>query len=190
MGAQNSAIGASSVAQLLLQTGTANSSIQINLNDNNGSPTATIVLGSATLSLAMPNNTFIATRPAGDSTTYLANTAFIANGASSKTLCKAWANFDGTLTGTNAPTNGYNIASITRNGTGDYTATFTSALTNANYTVSLIWSATGQLSGGSAFQNTSGVTVISASSFRFSLCNSATAALNDGKLVMFQVFGG
>lgn len=34
---------------------------------------------------------------------------------------KAWANFDGTTTGTNAPSAGSGVTSITRNSTGDYT---------------------------------------------------------------------
>lgn len=48
-------------------------------------------------------------------------------------LAKAWVNFDGTLTGTITPRANYNISSVTKNGTGDYTINFTSALTDANY---------------------------------------------------------
>jgi hypothetical protein len=48
-------------------------------------------------------------------------------------VAKAWCNFDGTDTGTNAPTTGYNVTSVTRNGTGDYTITFTTAFSSANY---------------------------------------------------------
>jgi hypothetical protein len=44
----------------------------------------------------------------------------------------AWANFNGTAA---TLTNGYNISSITRNSTGLYTLAFTTAMTNANYTV-------------------------------------------------------
>jgi hypothetical protein len=44
---------------------------------------------------------------------------------------KAWVNFNGT--GTPAIRAAYNVASITDNGTGDYTVNFTTALPDANY---------------------------------------------------------
>ena len=44
---------------------------------------------------------------------------------------KAWVNFNGT--GTVAVRQSGNITSITDNGTGDYTANFTTALTDADY---------------------------------------------------------
>ena len=47
--------------------------------------------------------------------------------------CKAWVNFNGT--GTVAIRGGYNVSSITDNGTGDYTVNFTNAMVNANYTI-------------------------------------------------------
>lgn len=37
------------------------------------------------------------------------------------TVAKAWCVFNGTLTGTNSPTAGYNVASVTRNSAGNYT---------------------------------------------------------------------
>ena len=48
---------------------------------------------------------------------------------------KAWASFNGTTTGTFSPTAGSNVASITRNGAGDYTITFATALVDADYAV-------------------------------------------------------
>ena len=45
--------------------------------------------------------------------------------------CKAWVNFNGT--GTVAIRAGYNVGSITDNGTGDYTVNFTTAMPDANY---------------------------------------------------------
>ena len=54
---------------------------------------------------------------------------------SASTACRAWCNFDGTLTGTNAPRSGYNVTSVTRNSIGDYTINFTSAMANATYCV-------------------------------------------------------
>ncbi len=48
---------------------------------------------------------------------------------------KAWVNFNGT--GTVAIRASFNVSSITDNGTGDYTVNFTSAMTDANYTVNV-----------------------------------------------------
>jgi hypothetical protein len=59
--------------------------------------------------------------------------------------CRAWVNFDGTRNAadTGASTNGANVkvrasgnvTSVLKNGTGDYTVTFTTAMTDANYCV-------------------------------------------------------
>lgn len=46
-------------------------------------------------------------------------------------LCKVWANLDGT--GTIALNDSFNVDSVTDNGTGDYTCTFTANMANANY---------------------------------------------------------
>ena len=47
---------------------------------------------------------------------------------------KAWVNFNGT--GTVAIRESFNVSSITDNGTGDYTVNFTTAMPDANYSVS------------------------------------------------------
>ena len=46
---------------------------------------------------------------------------------------KAWASFDGT--GSIANLTAYNVSSVTRNSTGDYTINFTNALASANYSI-------------------------------------------------------
>jgi hypothetical protein len=43
---------------------------------------------------------------------------------------KAWVNFDGSTGTTNAS---YNVSSVTRNGTGDYTVNFTNSFADINY---------------------------------------------------------
>lgn len=49
---------------------------------------------------------------------------------------KAWCAFDGTAAGPSITSDSsYNVASITKNGTGDYTITFTTAMADANYCV-------------------------------------------------------
>lgn len=50
-----------------------------------------------------------------------------------KGSAKAWANFNGTSATIRTS---YNVSSITRNGSGDYTVNFTTALTDADYVVS------------------------------------------------------
>jgi hypothetical protein len=49
--------------------------------------------------------------------------------------CRAWVNFNGT--GTVAIRASGNVSSITDNGTGDYTVNFTTAMPDANYSVTL-----------------------------------------------------
>jgi len=46
-------------------------------------------------------------------------------------VCRAWVNFNGT--GTVAIRASFNVTSITDNGTGNYTANFTTAMTDANF---------------------------------------------------------
>jgi hypothetical protein len=48
-------------------------------------------------------------------------------------IAKAWVNFNGS---TAAIRGSFNVGSVTKNGTGDYTITFTTAMANANYSVS------------------------------------------------------
>ena len=47
-------------------------------------------------------------------------------------LAKAWINLNGT--GTISTNDSFNISSTSDDGTGDYTSTYTSAMSNANYT--------------------------------------------------------
>lgn len=50
-------------------------------------------------------------------------------------VSKAWAMWDGTTVGSNAPTAGYNVTSVERNSAGNYTVTFTVAFSSVNYAV-------------------------------------------------------
>lgn len=72
--------------------------------------------------------------------------------------CRAWVNFDGTKDSTGAASTANtarlirasgNVSSVVRNGAGDYTVNFTTAMPDANYAVSL----TGTLGVGSADAN-------------------------------------
>lgn len=50
-------------------------------------------------------------------------------------ICKSWVNFNGE---TSPPTirGSFNVGSITKNGTGDYTVNFATAMPDANYSIS------------------------------------------------------
>jgi hypothetical protein len=71
--------------------------------------------------------------------------------------CRAWVNFDGTRNAadTGASTNGANVkirasgnvTSVLKNGTGDYTVTFATAMPDANYTVTGIAGTPGAVAG-------------------------------------------
>jgi hypothetical protein len=51
-----------------------------------------------------------------------------------KQICKAWVNFDGT-TSPGTIRSSFNVSSVTKNGTGDYSINFTTALADSNYSV-------------------------------------------------------
>jgi hypothetical protein len=57
---------------------------------------------------------------------------FNASGSAPVYACRAWVNFDGTTSPGTIRASG-NVSSVTRNGTGDYTVNFTTAMPDANY---------------------------------------------------------
>jgi hypothetical protein len=57
-----------------------------------------------------------------------------------KQICKAWVNFDGTNAfspnpSTTAIRSSYNVSSVTKNATGDYTVNLTTPMSDANYSI-------------------------------------------------------
>jgi len=52
-------------------------------------------------------------------------------------LARAWVNFDGS--GTVAIRDSFNVTSLTDNGTGNYSITYTNAMPDANYAATLSW---------------------------------------------------
>ena len=76
-------------------------------------------------------------------------------------ISKAWVNFNGT--GTVAIRDSFNVSSITDNGTGDYTINFTTAMPNANYSVSALSSTVASYNSASV-PTTSSIRVIGYSS--------------------------
>jgi hypothetical protein len=78
----------------------------------------------------------------GNVTTTLANGSISASklsGAQSGSApiygARAWCRFNGTTTGTNAPTAGGNVSTVARTATGTYTITFATAMEDANYCI-------------------------------------------------------
>jgi hypothetical protein len=111
--------------------------------------------------------------------------------------CRAWVNFNGTrnATDTGASTNGANVfirasgnvASVLKNGVGDYTITFTTAMPDANYAVVCACKFP-NYTGGSEAQIIVIPTVLSSSSARFSAGNSSVAGMNDMDIVTVAIF--
>ena len=69
------------------------------------------------------------------SATVFQGTATFSSTISSPQVCKAWCTFAGATTGTNAPTDGHNVASVERVSQSVYTVNFTNNLNNANYAI-------------------------------------------------------
>ena len=49
--------------------------------------------------------------------------------------CRAWVNFNGTTASPSTIRGSGNVSSVTKNGTGDYTVNFTTAMVDANYVI-------------------------------------------------------
>jgi hypothetical protein len=88
-------------------------------------------------------------------------TQAVPSGTAPLYAARAWVNFNGT--GTVAIRASGNVSSITDNGTGDYTVNFTTAMTDANYSIV----ATGYLPSGSfGFFTNNNASYLTASSAR------------------------
>ena len=103
-------------------------------------------------------------------------------------ICKAWCNFDGT---SGSIRSSFNISSLTRVATGQYTAVFTTAMTSANYAV--VFGISGQNSGsgnGRVIMNLNsgdnGGTPTT-TTFYIQTTNSADSAKQDQSYTMFSV---
>ena len=104
-------------------------------------------------------------------------------------IAKAWINFDGGAATIGTGRDSFNVASVTDNGTGDYTVNFTNAMANANYAVAI----SGKANGGSSaipvpHYNASGVMTTTSMTFFFSESNSY-GTKRDSEIVCFIAFG-
>ena len=121
-----------------------------------------------------------ATRPPSQqSTKAYIPTALNASGSAPIYACRAWGNLNGT--GTPALRASGNVASVTDNGTGDYTITFTTAMEDANYAVNV----TATDVSGNAFIGTA--ESLSAGSFVLKVRNTNNVP-QDGLIILFSVF--
>jgi hypothetical protein len=101
---------------------------------------------------------------------------------------KAWVNFNGT--GTIAILASGNVASLTDNGTGDYTVNITSAITDANYgcfSMTNNTNATNPLGITALYANASGVLTKTTTAVRTTTGQSNTAGYLDRVNVSFAI---
>lgn len=96
---------------------------------------------------------------------------------------KAWCQFDGTATGTNPAAVSYNVQSVTRNGVGDYTLTFSKPFTG-NYTLSPASVST--VGGGNPLYQ---LIAANLSSCRFQVVRRGDGATDDATYVTAVFFG-
>jgi hypothetical protein len=102
-------------------------------------------------------------------------------------VCRAWVNFNGT--GTVAIRASFNVTSITDNGVGDYTVNFTTAMSDANYSVV----GTAKIVGGVGGQNIrihndAYTTSVTTTAVKVQVTSSGNAALADSEMVNIAVF--
>jgi hypothetical protein len=104
----------------------------------------------------------------------------------------AWVNFNGTSASPITPRAAYNVSSVTKNGTGDYTLNFTNALADANYSVSasasVILTGTGGACVVEIYDASSGGTNPTTSALRIYVHRSAVSAY-DVPYVCVNIFG-
>lgn len=86
---------------------------------------------------------------------------------------RAWCKFNGTTVGTNPPTAGGNVTSVTRNAAGDYTVNFTTAMPDADYAVSFYARTTAVVN---LIMSRSRVAAPAAGAFRFDVFNTSIVA--------------
>lgn len=100
--------------------------------------------------------------------------------------CRAWGNFNGTLTTPISPRANGNISSITKNGIGDYTVNFATAMPDVNY--SAIATAQGTAVDGGTY--VASVNSLGTNSFKIAVCrNDANLTIpTDRDTVLFAVF--
>jgi hypothetical protein len=80
-------------------------------------------------------NNAVTTAKVADANITAAKLSGAQSGAAPVYGARAWCVFNGTTAGTNAPTSGGNVSTVTRNSAGNYTINFTTAMQDANYSI-------------------------------------------------------
>jgi hypothetical protein len=93
-----------------------------------------------------------------------------ATGSAPIYAARAWVNFDGTTTVPTIRASG-NVSSVTRNGTGDYTVNFATAMPDANYCVDLT---SGDIGATNRFQSPSTYATNNVRVFTYNVSNANT----------------
>ena len=133
------------------------------------------VAGSTTLTLPTGNGTVITTNNIDSNPPASLSTA---SGSAPSYSARAWVNFNGT--GTVAIRASGNVSSITDNSTGNYTVNFTTAMSDANYSVSTLSGPNGQI--------TNYIVSLAAGSARVVTYNPHLASPTDQSIVCVAVF--
>ena len=102
-------------------------------------------------------------------------------------IAAAWVNFNGT--GTVAIRDSVNVASITDQGTGDYTVNVTDGMNNAYYTISVNASIDGVGYTGQQNAQPKADSAPTSSSYRIASSNSIDAILSDASRVYSNIHG-
>ena len=103
-------------------------------------------------------------------------------------IAKAWVSFDGTVATPSTIRGSFNVASVTKNSTGNYTVNFTTAMPNANYAVACSGSLNAANSGdyGCNVQKTFGTNTTT--SVRIAALRANGSQLDDGAYIDATVF--
>jgi hypothetical protein len=117
--------------------------------------------------------------------TRLASVNIIAPGSAPAFACRAWVNFDGSTTPPTIRASG-NVSSITDNGTGNYTVNFTTAMPDANYSISSVAEGGGSV-GNPPYQR-GNYPITSASNVRLTFLASNAVAFVDPTYCCAQIF--
>ena len=144
-----------------------------------------------TFTLPAETGTLLTSASSLDATTLTGNvaasriiTALNATGSAPFYACRAWVNFNGS--GTPAIRASGNVSSISDNGTGNYTVNFTTAMPDANYSVSGMASDVGGVGNEGVVSLYSGVTAPAVGSFR--IFTFASANQSDNAYIYCSVF--
>ena len=110
------------------------------------------------------------------------------NGTQTGTLCRAWVNFNGTSSGTIAPRASFNVTSVTKVSTGQYTVNITNAMPDANYAAVCTVSSNGAGVSTQTIATGEPGTARTTTAFRILTFSGAGASFNDFDIVSAAVF--